>query len=79
MDVWIEKYRPKTLNDIVGQSSVVETLEHYVETKNIPNLIFYGKRGVGKTSAIHSMCRDLYGEDYKKFVLELIRSIKTKN
>lgn len=84
-DLWTEQYRPKTLKDIVGQSSTIETLKHYVETNNVPNLIFYGKRGTGKSSSILSLCKDLYGEDYKKFVLELnashergINTVRTK-
>ena len=85
MDIWIEKYRPQTLAQIVGQTSTIETLQHYVNTKNVPNLIFYGKRGTGKTSSIHSLCKDLYGDDYKKYVLELnashergINTVRTK-
>ena len=52
MDIWIEKYRPQNLNDIVGQDLTIKTLIHYVETQNVPNLIFYGSRGVGKCHAI---------------------------
>ena len=85
MDIWIEKYRPKSLNEIVGQTTTIDTLKHYVENKNVPNVIFYGKRGTGKTSAIHSLCRDLYGDNYKKYVLELnashergIETVRTK-
>jgi replication factor C small subunit len=85
MDLWIEKYRPQNLNDIIGQDVTIKTLEHYVKTQNIPNLIFYGSRGCGKTSTIHALCKDLYGEDYKKYVLELnashergINTIRTK-
>ncbi len=85
MDIWTEKYRPQTLNDMVGQESIVNTIKHYVETRNVPNLIFYGNRGLGKTSCVHALCKDLYGEDYKKFVLELnashergINTVRTK-
>lgn len=85
MDLLIEKHKPQTLDDIVGQSSIIETLKHYLHNKNIPNLLFYGKKGLGKTSTIHALCKDLYGDDYKKFVLELnashergINTIRTK-
>jgi len=85
MELWIEKYRPKSLDEMVGQKSTINTLKHYIETQNVPNLIFYGKRGSGKTSTIHSLCKDLYGDDYKKYVLELnashergINTVRTK-
>lgn len=85
MDTWVEKYRPTSLLDIIGQDCIVNTLQHYVQTDNVPNIIFYGKKGVGKTSTIHALCRDLYGMDYKKYVLELnashergIHTIRTK-
>lgn len=85
MDSWVEKYRPKHLDDIIGQLSITETLKHYVKENNVPNLIFYGFKGSTKTSTIHALCNDLYGEDYKKYVLELnashergINTIRTK-
>lgn len=85
MDILIEKMRPKTLDDIVGQSSKIKTLKQYVNLKNIPNLLFYGKKGTGKTSTILALCKDLYGDEYKKYILELnashergINTIRTK-
>lgn len=85
MDSWTEKYRPQHLNDIIGQNKIIKTLKHYVKIKNVPNIIFYGARGTTKTSTIHALCNDLYGKDYKKYVLELnasqergINTIRTK-
>ncbi len=48
-----ERMRPKTLNDVVGQKHLIsegKALRNMVESKNIPNLIFYGPPGVGKTT-----------------------------
>ncbi len=47
-EIWIEKYRPKSLSDVVGQDSIVERLENYVERDDLPNLLFAGPAGVGK-------------------------------
>ena len=38
-DIWIEKYRPRTLDEIVGQDEIIERLKAYAKTKNVPHLI----------------------------------------
>jgi len=68
---WTEKYRPRTLSDIVGQKEIVKLLAAYVKEKNMPNLLFAGPPGIGKTTAAISLARDLYGENYRDCILEL--------
>lgn len=46
-EIWIEKYRPEKLDDIVGQDEIVRRLKSYVKTKNLPHLLFSGPPGVG--------------------------------
>ncbi len=60
--IWIEKYRPHTLNDIVGQQPIVERLKAYVKTQNVPHLIFAGPAGTGKTTSALALARDLFGK-----------------
>lgn len=62
-DVWVEKYRPKTLSEVVGQEETVERLKAYVRTGNVPHLMFAGPPGTGKTTSAIAMARDLYGGD----------------
>ena len=62
-DIWIEKYRPKTLDDVVGQDNIVERLKAYVKTKNVPHLIFAGPAGTGKTTSALALARELFGEE----------------
>lgn len=62
-DIWIEKYRPKILDDIVGQDSIVERLKAYVKTKNVPHLIFAGPAGTGKTTSVLALAREVFGEE----------------
>ncbi|HEC88987.1 MAG TPA: Replication factor C small subunit, partial [Thermoplasmatales archaeon] len=50
-DIWIEKYRPRTLDEVIGQKPIVERLKAYVKTKNVPHLIFAGPAGTGKTTS----------------------------
>ena len=69
--MWSEKYRPKTLNEIVNQREIVTRLKTFVEEKNLPHLLFVGPAGVGKTTSILALAKDLYGSSYRNFILEL--------
>lgn len=69
---WVEKYRPKTFDEIVSQSIVVNNLQNFVKSGNMPHLIFSGPAGTGKTSTALIIARYLLkGEDYYRNVLEL--------
>lgn len=70
-DVWVEKYRPKTLADVVGQEETVERLKAYVKAQNIPHLMFSGSPGTGKTTSAIALAKDLYGEDWRGNFQEL--------
>ena len=69
--MWTEKYRPKTLDEIVNQKEIVSRLKNFVQERNFPHLLLVGPAGVGKTTSILAMARDLYGPGYKNFILEL--------
>ena len=62
-EIWTEKYRPRTLDEIVGQEEVVKRLKAYVEVKNMPHLLFVGPAGTGKTTSAIALAREMYGED----------------
>ena len=68
---WTEKYRPQHLSEVVGQKDTVSILKAYVKEKNMPNLLFAGPPGIGKTTAALALARDLYGENYRESILEL--------
>ena len=70
-DIWLEKYRPQEFDDIVGQDTIVERLRSYVERDDLPNQLYAGPAGVGKTTAAVSVARELYGEDWEEHFLEL--------
>jgi replication factor C small subunit len=69
--VWVEKYRPHTLSEIVGQEAVVPVLEAYARKKTMPHLLFAGPPGTGKTTAAIALVRDIYGEEWRQNFLEL--------
>jgi DNA polymerase III delta prime subunit len=52
MDVYTEKFRPTTLDEVRGQDENIQIFKHFLETKNIPNLLLYGPKGSGKCHAI---------------------------
>jgi len=69
--MWTEKYRPQSLDEIVNQKEIVSRFKNFVNEKNMPHLLLVGPAGVGKTTSILAMARDLYGPSYRSFVLEL--------
>lgn len=68
---WVEKYRPQTLKDVVGQETAVQRLQAYVRQKNVPHLLFAGPAGTGKTTCALALARELYGPDFRGSFLEL--------
>ena len=69
--VWAEKYRPKTLEEMVDREEIVSRFKSFVKDKNLPHLLLVGPAGVGKTTSILCLSRDLYGSGYQNYVLEL--------
>lgn len=53
--MWTEKYRPKTLKDVFGGKKRKEILTKYVEAQDMPNLLFVGPNGVGKTATAFAL------------------------
>ncbi|MBE6487958.1 MAG: replication factor C small subunit [Methanosphaera stadtmanae] len=68
---WVEKYRPQTLDDVVGQEQIVERLKRYVEENSMPNIMFTGSAGVGKTTCALALVKSLLGEYWQQNFLEL--------
>ncbi|WP_369684842.1 replication factor C small subunit [Halalkalicoccus sp. NIPERK01] len=70
-EIWVEKYRPRSLGEVIGQEEITSRLERYVERDDLPNLLFSGPAGVGKTTCATAIAREVYGEDWRDNFLEL--------
>ncbi|PCH38383.1 nucleoside triphosphate hydrolase protein [Wolfiporia cocos MD-104 SS10] len=69
---WVEKYRPKTIDDVSAQEHTVAVLRKTLTSSNLPHMLFYGPPGTGKTSTILALARQLFGPDnFRSRVLEL--------
>jgi len=70
-EIWVEKYRPQALADVVGHPSITERLQSYVARDDLPHLLFAGPAGTGKTTASIAIAKEIYGDDWQDNFLEL--------
>ena len=70
-EIWAEKYRPKSLDEVAGQDDITERLKSYVKSKNLPHLLFSGPAGVGKTTSAIAIAKELFGEMWVNNFTEL--------
>jgi len=68
---WVEKYRPKGLNDVIGHEEITNRLKSYVAKRNLPNMMFSGPAGTGKTSSSIALAREMFGPNFEQNFLEL--------
>ncbi len=61
--LWVEKYRPKTVQECILPESIKNTFQEFVEKGEIPNLLLSGPAGCGKTTIARALCEQL-GADY---------------
>jgi len=67
---WIEKYRPKNMSEVISHDNKVKVLRSLMIKREMPHVLFYGSPGTGKTSLILALARDMYGENWRRYVLE---------
>ncbi len=68
---WIEKYRPRNIEDIVMDDIINKEINNMIKNKDIPNMILTGTPGIGKTTTLLCLAHQLYGPHIQEAVLEL--------
>ncbi len=61
--IWVDKYRPKKFDEIIGQEYFISRVKSFVKSKSLPHLLFAGSPGTGKTTTALVVARELYGEN----------------
>ena len=62
-NLWVEKYRPRKIEDCILTNELKETFKQFLNKKEIPNLLLSGTAGTGKTTVARALCEEL-GADY---------------
>ena len=70
--MWVEKYRPAKLASIVNQKEIIGSLKSLLKnTSEMPHLLFSGSAGVGKTTTALCLTREILGDSWREYTLEL--------
>ncbi|BDR93228.1 ATPase AAA [Vulcanisaeta souniana JCM 11219] len=69
--IWVEKYRPSRIDDIIDQEEVKDRVRQFLKAGNMPHMLFYGPPGTGKTTMALAIAHELYGDAWRENVLEL--------
>ncbi len=69
--LWIEKYRPQSLEEFSGQEIIKQRVKALIEQKSIPHLLFAGPAGVGKSTLALIIAKSLFGDEWRDNFLEL--------
>jgi replication factor C small subunit len=60
--LWVEKYRPQTIDECILPKNLKETFKQFVQTGELPNFLFCGTAGVGKTTVAKALCNEIGAE-----------------
>ena len=70
--MWVEKYRPMKLSSIINQKEIIGSLKSLLKNiAEMPHLMFSGSAGVGKTTTALCLAREILGDYWKDYTLEL--------
>ena len=69
--LWTEKYRPKSMTEIIGQEKFVRDARSWVVNNDMPNILLFGVAGTGKTAAAGALANDLLGSERDENFFEI--------
>jgi len=69
--LWVEKYRPTQLQDIESHQEIIHMLRQFMQQNQLPHLFFYGPAGIGKTSTVLSLAKEMYRGKFRQMTLHL--------
>ena len=64
--LWIEKYRPRSFDEIRGQDAVIAMMKAFSSDSMLPHLLISGRHGTGKSVAVECIAKELYGEFWQE-------------
>ena len=74
--LWVEKYRPQTVDECILPESVKQTFQSFIEQGEIPNLLLSGTAGVGKTTIAKALCNELGREPFNRLIVAIDKETK---
>jgi len=69
--IWVEKYRPSNLDQIVGNEDIVARMKDFSSDAEMPNIMLAGPQGTGKTAMTTALAKEIYGDDWRSNMLSL--------
>ena len=70
--MWVEKYRPQIISELINQKEIIGSINSMLKNQSeLPHLLFSGSVGVGKTTAALCVSREILGEHWRDYTLEL--------
>ena len=60
--LWVEKYRPSKIDECILPKNLKETFKQFIQTGELPNFLFCGTAGVGKTTVAKALCNEIGAE-----------------